>query len=216
MSLRRITRAGIFIFLPLFFITICFAKPTRVRVKRVRKGFVLRVDNKPFIVKGVCYNPVPVGEGPYFNFLSFPGYSPWEKDAPLMKEMGINVIRLYDIPSESIEDARKVIRYFYENYGIYTVVSDWLGFWVYPGPFYADKDFREKYKDKVLSIVKALKDEPGVLMWILGNENNYSFRGSIQPWSSEEIDKIKDPQLQIKRRAEIYYSFVEDLSLIHI
>jgi hypothetical protein len=61
-------------------------------------------------------------------------------------------------------------------------------------------------------MVKLYKDEPGVLMWVLGNENNYSCLGHVNPWSSEEIDKEPDPQKQKAMRAKIYYTFVNDLA----
>ncbi len=61
-------------------------------------------------------------------------------------------------------------------------------------------------------MVRLYKDEPGILGWILGNENNYSCLGQVNPWSSEEIDKEPDLQKQKKMRAQIYYSFINDIS----
>jgi len=85
-------------------------------------------------------------------------------------------------------------------------------FWDYPCPRYGDEDFREKAKKKVLDMVNLYKDEEGVLLWILGNENNYSFSGRINPWSNEEIECEPDPAKQISMRAKIYYSFVNELA----
>jgi hypothetical protein len=87
-----------------------------------------------------------------------------------------------------------------------------LGFWEYPCPFYGDKQFQERITKEVLDMVSLYKDEPGVLLWILGNENNYSCLGHVQPWSSEEIDKEPDPQKQRFMRSKIYYSFVNDIT----
>lgn len=186
-------------------------RPTKVKIKRYRKGFRLLVNRKPFIIRGVCYNPVPIGKGPTYNFFNSES-EPWKVDAPLMKEMGINTIRIYNIPLESLESAKKVIRFFYEKYRIYTIVGDWLGFWNYPAPFYGDKEFRKKVKEKVLKVVKELKDEKGILCWILGNENNYSFDGRVQNWTTQEIEKISDPIEKRKKKAEIYYSLVEEIA----
>jgi hypothetical protein len=61
-------------------------------------------------------------------------------------------------------------------------------------------------------MVNNLKDEPGILLWILGNENNYSCVGSVNPWSSDEIDKEPDPQKQKAMRAKTYYSFVNEIA----
>ncbi|MCM8792593.1 MAG: glycosidase, partial [Candidatus Omnitrophica bacterium] len=56
------------------------------------------------------------------------------------------------------------------------------------------------------------KEEEGILFWVLGNENNYSFSGQINAWSNEEIDKESDPYKQRSMRAQIYYSFVNELA----
>ncbi len=61
-------------------------------------------------------------------------------------------------------------------------------------------------------MVSLYKDEPGLLLWVLGNENNYSCMGQLNPWSSEEINKETDPAKQRVLRAKIYYSFVNDIA----
>jgi hypothetical protein len=61
-------------------------------------------------------------------------------------------------------------------------------------------------------MVALYKDEPGVLLWILGNENNYSCNGQVNPWSSPEIAKEKDPQKQKLMRMQVYYSYVNEIS----
>jgi len=76
--------------------------------------------------------------------------------------------------------------------------------------------FRDKIKKEVLDMVATYKDEPGLLLWVLGNENNYSCIGRVNPWSTDEIDKETNPEKQKAMRAEIYYSFVGELaSQIH-
>ena len=185
----------------------------KVKILKVRKGYRLYVNGRPFVVKGVCYNPVPIGEGPNYNFFAHPDYQPWKVDAPLMKKMGVNVIRFYQVPVENLEEVKKVVRYFYDNFKIYTIIGDWLGFWNCCYEYsYADESFRKDVEERVLKIVSSLKDEPGIIAWILGNENNYSFRGRVQPWSSPEIEKIKDPLKKIEKKAQIYYEFVNNLA----
>ena len=132
-------------------------------------------------------------------------------DGELMKNMGVNTVRFYR-DGNNPGEVKKVIGELYQRYGIRSIMGSWLGFWDYPGPFYADKAFQEKIKKEVLAMVNNYKDEPGILLWILGNENNYSFAGQINPWSSEDIDKEKDPIKQKTMRAAIYYSFVNDLA----
>jgi len=187
------------------------ARPSKVFIKKLKGSrYELIVSGKPYIVKGVCYNPIPIGQSYEYDWWS-DANKPWLVDGKLMKEMGVNTIRLYQ-SHDNPEEVKKVIRELYQLYGIRTILGDWLGFWEYPCPFYGDKAFQEKVKKDVLEMVKFYKDEPGILMWILGNENNYSCIGRVNPWSTEEIDKEKDPQKQKAMRSKIYYSFVNDLA----
>lgn len=168
------------------------------------------VNNKPYIVKGVCYNPIPIGESHSYDWWSDEN-KPWIRDGKLMKEMGINTIRIYQ-PGENPENVKMVIRDFYELYGIRTILGHWLGFWDYPNPFYGDKDFQERVKKEVVEMASLYKDEPGLLMWVLGNENNYSCFGNVNPWSTPEVEKEKDPRKQNMMRSHIYYSFVNEVA----
>lgn len=192
----------------------CASKP-KVYIQKLKVSrYRLMADKKPYIVKGVCYSPIPIGENHEYDWWSDPN-KPWITDGKLMQEMGVNTIRIYQ-PGQNPESVKKVISDLYNLYGIRTMLGHWLGFWEYPCPFYADEKFRERIKKEVLETVSLYKDEPGILLWILGNENNYSCLGRVNPWSSEEIDKEPDPQKQILMRAKIYYSFVNELaSAIH-
>ena len=187
------------------------APSPKAYIKKLKNNhYQLVVDAKPFVVKGVCYNPAPIGQNHEYDWWSDPN-KPWLVDGKLMQEMGINAIRVYQ-PGENPESVKQVIRDLYNLYGIRTILGSWLGFWEYPCPFYADKDFQDRVKKQVLEMVGLYKDEPGVLMWILGNENNYSFAGRVNAWSSEEIDKEPDLSKQRVMRAKIYYSFVNEIA----
>jgi hypothetical protein len=188
------------------------AKPNpQVYIKKLKNGgYQLIANRRPYIVKGVCYNPIPIAYKHDYDWWSDPN-KPWLVDGKLMQDMGVNTIRLYQ-GHEDINEVKTVIKDFYERYGIRTILGHWLGFWEYPCPFYGDKEFRDRIKKEVLDMVVALKDEPGVLLWILGNENNYSCLGHVNPWSNEEIDKEPDPQKQKAMRAKIYYSYVNEIA----
>jgi hypothetical protein len=182
----------------------------KVYIRKLKNShYQLIVERKPYIVKGVCYTPIPIGQNHEYDWWSDP-YKPWIVDGKLMQEMGVNTIRLYQA-HDNPEEVKKVIKDLYELYGIRTILGHWLGFWEYPCPFYGDKDFQEKIKKEVLEMVNTYKDEPGILLWILGNENNYSCLGQVNPWSTDEIDKEPNPQTQKFMRAKIYYSYVNDL-----
>lgn len=183
----------------------------KVYIKKVKGSrYKLTVEGKPYFVKGVCYNPVPIGQSYDYEWWKDPN-RPWISDGKLMKDMGVNTARLYRVPTDT-QETKKVIRDLYQLYGIRIILGHWLGFWEYPCPFYADKRFREKIKKEVLDMVNLYKDEPGVLLWVLGNENNYSCYGRVNPWSSDEIDRETDLQQKNYLRARIYYSFVNDLA----
>ena len=183
----------------------------RVSIRKLKNGhYQLLRQGRPFIIKGVCYQPIPIGQDYSFDFFSSPA-KPWIVDGKLMKAMGVNTIRLYRA-GENPETVKKMVNDLYQLYGIHTVIGHWLGFWNCPSPFYADQGFRERIKKEVLDMVKLYKDEPGILFWVLGNENNYSFSGQVNAWSSDEIDKESDPYKRRKIRARIYYSFVNDIA----
>ncbi len=183
----------------------------RVYIKQFKNGhYQLIVNKKPYLIKGVCYNPIPIGETYNYDWWSNQ-YKPWLVDGKLMKAMGVNTVRFYQ-PGENPDAVKAVIKDLYEQYGIRSVMGHWLGFWEYPCPFYGDKAFQDKVRKEVLEMVNAYKDEPGILMWVLGNENNYSCLNLVHPWSNDEIDKEPDPQKQKNMRARIYYSFVNDLA----
>ena len=183
----------------------------KVHFRTLRNNhYQLIVDKKPYIVRGVCYNPIPVGQNYDYDWWSDP-YKPWMVDGALMKEIKANTVRIYQTGQDPAA-VKQVIRDLYDNFGIRTILGHWLGFWEYPCLFYGDEDFQKRIGDEVLAMVREYKDEPGVLCWVLGNENNYSCMGHVNPWASDEVDKEPDPQKQKLLRAKIYYSFVNSLA----
>lgn len=187
------------------------APSRKAYVKKLKNGhFQLMVEGRPFIVKGVCYNPIPIGSSHDYDFWS-DASEPWKKDGAMMKKMGINAVRFY-APGAHIEAVKKVIADLYKLYGVRTMMGNWLAFWNYPAPFYDDENFRKKVKDEVLEMVELLKNEEGILFWVLGNENNYSFSGKINPWSSDRIDKLGDGRQCLLARADVYYTLIEEIA----
>ena len=120
------------------------------------------VNETAYFIKGICYHPVPKG-GTSRDF------SPLKEDLAIMKEAGINTIRVYKPITEewvldAISDAgMKVIMGFgYNQDGDYDILS---------GTFV---DYIEMYKN-----------HDAILMWELGNEYNYHpewFEGDIRNW----------------------------------
>ncbi|MDD5281524.1 MAG: hypothetical protein PHC37_01655 [Candidatus Omnitrophica bacterium] len=197
-------------FLFLFILSACGARQDVYIQKLKNKHYRLIVKGSPYIVKGVCYNPIPTGYNHEYDWWSDKA-RPWLVDGKLMKAMGINTIRLYQA-GEDPQKVKQVISDLYQFYGIRTIMGDWLGFWEYPCPFYGDAQFQDKVKKNALDMVRLYKDEPGILGWILGNENNFSCLGQVNPWSTDDIDNEPDPQKRKMLRSKIYYSFVNDIS----
>jgi len=196
----------------LFISPYLFAEASRVEIKTTKEnGYYLTVNNKPFLIKGIIYNPTPICRGYDYEFFN-DASKQWLVDGKLMKEAGINCIRIYST-GEDLDKVKAFINEMYNKFGIYTIVSDWLGLWSYPGVNYADSQFQKNTKERMLKIVEALKDEKGLLMWVLGNENSYTFSGKICFWTCPEIDKMKDLRKQIEKRAQIYYTFVNELTV---
>ncbi len=172
-------------------------------------GYKLLVNGKPSLVKGACYSPIPVGKDYEYNFWG-DASKPWLVDGKAMKAMGVNTVRFYRV-GKNPEEVRQVVDDLYKRYGIYSLLGTYLGFWSWPPPNYADEMFKEKVRAETLEMVRLYKDSPGVLMWVLGNENNYSFDRDVQSWSSDAIDALP-PQEQKKEKARLYYAFVNSLA----
>lgn len=210
--IRRITALWLLL-TGLTIYTSIWAKGPRVVIVAPKKGdYQMLVEGNPYIVRGVCYNPVPIGQGYDYNFWADPG-KPWiNVDGPLMKKMGVNTIRIYK-PGENPDQTKQLIYDMYTVFNIRTIMTHYLGFWDYPSPNYALKEVRDKIKQDVLNMVKEYKDEEGILMWCLGNENNFSFGPQkVNPWSTARIDAIKDPRKKRVALAKIYYQFVGELA----
>ncbi|MBF0254481.1 MAG: hypothetical protein HQL11_05100, partial [Candidatus Omnitrophica bacterium] len=183
----------------------------QLSMKRTAEGgYSLYLNGKPYMVKGLCYNPVPVGKDYEYDFFSDPS-KPWIVDGKLMKSMGANAIRLYRV-NHNPQAVKRLIHDMNRKFGIRTFAGHYLGFWDWPPANYASGSFRQGMTREVLTMVREYKDEGGIVGWILGNENNYSFDQNVRPWSDAEIDALDDPKARHDAMARVYYTFVNDLA----
>ena len=184
-----------------------------VKVYRDPKGWKLKVNGRDFMVYGMNWAYIPVGE----NY----EYDLWSKsdeiikkaldyEFGLMQEMGINAIRDEFDGAEGGMPA-KWITYVYEKYGVMTVINPVVGRYGYliDGTYvsptnYADPRFREAVKRDIFTVVDKYKNVPGVLLWMLGNENNYGLY-----WSSTEIEDLPQMQQGDARAVFLYSLFGE-------
>ncbi len=96
-------------------------------------------------------------------------------DAKLIKDLGVNTIRAY----HHIYD-RELFRKLYQDYGFYVMCGDLFGMYGVgsgakweDGTDYTDPAQQETLLKGVREMVEGYKDEPYILMWVIGNENVY-------------------------------------------
>ncbi len=192
------------------------------------KHWQLIVDGKPYLIRGMTYAPTKVGQSPdkgtliawmesdvNKNGLPDGPYDAWVDqnrnneqdpneptagDFQLMKEMGVNTLRIYHQP---FVPQKEVLRDMYEKYGIRVILGDFLGKYTfgsgadwYKGTDYDDPEHRKNMMESVKKMVLEFKDEPYILIWLLGNENNYGVACNAD------------------KKPESYYKFVNEVALM--
>ena len=100
------------------FITSAFAQVDKVEVTNNSDGMKLTVNGKDFMINGMNWDYVPIGTNYSYDFWSKPDSfikSALDNEMSLLKNMGVNVIRVYTGMQP------RWVQYIYENYGIYTI-----------------------------------------------------------------------------------------------
>lgn len=181
-----------------------FAQADKIVVENNNSGHRLKVNGKDFMVKGMNWDYYPIGTN--YN------YSLWKQsddviitaldaEMSLLKNMGVNTVRQYTgVPA-------KWIKYIYEKYGIYTMLNHSFGrygltidgTWV-ANTEYSDKRTQELLLSEVKSMVTEYKNTPGILLFLLGNENNYGLF-----WDGAETEDIPIQNRKSTVRAESMY-----------
>jgi hypothetical protein len=186
------------------------AQPATVRVVADSAGDRLQVDGKDFFVQGVNWDYVPIGQNYAYSLWTQPEAiirAALDREMPLLRAMGVNAIRQYaGIPP-------RWVRYIYERHGIQTVLNHPLGRYgvtvngVYTANTnYADPVVRALLTREVLALIDEFKDTPGVLLWLLGNENNYGLE-----WKSAETENLPVGERQAAK-ATFLYSLVGEVA----
>lgn len=148
--------------------------PSQGPVRVVGRNLI--VHDQPFRIRGVGYSPVPIGRrvGDH-DMYADPAI--WRRDLPVLRAMHANTIRTWGpVTSHGLLQAAY-------NGGIdpiYTI----MGFWVEPSLDLHDPTVRAALLADFRGYVAEYKDEPGVLMWGVGNEVNMGYRGAKHDWYS--------------------------------
>lgn len=181
----------------------------RVRARQYANGhWQLLVDGQPWVIRGISYSVAAVGEshdeGTYKDWMladrnqndvldSLETFvdanrnnrqdpnEPSVGDLQLFHDMGINTIRLYHHAAN-----KALLRRLYEQYGIMVLMGDLVGMYTVgsgatweAGTDYLNPEQRARMTESVKQMVREFKDEPYVLLWVLGNENNYGGQHGI-------------------------------------
>ena len=205
MKSRRILSAVLLLALPAGLAPRAEAQANQVIVVEDERGWKLQVDGQDFMVFGMNWGYIPVGE----NYR----YSLWDQsdefivealdaEMSMLREMGVNAIRLFsEIPPRWVE-------HIYDNYGIMTAVNHLMGRYGFevngrfvPETDYGDETTRRAILADLKRTVEAYRDTRGVLMYLLGNENNYGLS-----WTSFEIEDL--PEEADDPRAEYLYTLM--------
>lgn len=135
----------------------------------------LLVHGKPFLVKGVGYQPTPIGLYP--NSSIYTDACILDRDIPLIRAIGANTVRLWaTLPTNEI-----LLDKLY-NGGISPIYAI-LSFWVDPGLDYSDPVVKDSLESDFRDFVNNFKGHPAVLAWAIGNEVNlaHSWPASMPP-----------------------------------
>ena len=176
-------------FVLLLISTSCISQQSKVIVKKENNGFVLEFNGKPFFITGMNWDYYPIGTNYKYSLWQQPAATIKEAldyEMPLLKNMGVNAIRQYAvIPPEWI-------KYIYNKYRIYTVLNHTFGRYGLTinekweaNTDYSNQSVKETLLKEVDSMVFKYKNTPGLLMYLLGNENNYGLF-----WQGAETENI--------------------------
>ena len=173
----------------MFITAMLFAQAERISVVNNTQGVSLLVNGKSLMINGMNWDYFPIGTNFTYSLWAQPDdfiREALDAEMPLLKNMGVNAIRVY------VGIQPKWIKYIYENYGIYTMLNHSFGRygltlngnWV-PNTDYGNPLAQELLLKEVTDLVKEYQNTPGLLLYLLGNENNYGLF-----WKGAETEDI--------------------------
>lgn len=153
------------------------------------EGRQILLDGEPFTVKGICYNPTPIGldmslQAPYSDFYTLLFLGLTANDMVNLRRMGANTIRGYGWTPGSNHQAF-MDRAFNEGEDpIYMFINRWIN----PNTNWGDANAVNELKDEWVTIAEETKDHPAVIGYLIGNEHNNDAGNGSNPlfWQAME------------------------------
>lgn len=190
------------------------ASPALVRVVKDDSGSRLQVDGRDFLVQGMNWDYIPIGHNYAYDLFAQEDdviEAALAREMGLLKSMGVNTIRVYaGIPP-------RWVRYIHERWGIWTTINHTVGRYGFtldgvwhPVTDYSDAKMRAALQADVLATIERYKGTPGVLLWLLGNENNYGLS-----WKSFEIEALPAGEREAARARHLYSLMGDITRAIH-
>lgn len=182
------------------------AQTQDIQIVEDAAGLRLQVDGEDVFVKGVNWDYFPIGTTTTYSFWNESEdfiQQALDREMSLLRAMGGNAIRVYNgIPARWVE-------YIYDTYGIWSIVNHPVGRYgvtlagtYIPSTDYSAPPVRQLIRDEVMAMVNELEGTRGMLMWLLGNENNYGLE-----WSSAETEDLPEGEGNAVKARYMYSLF---------
>lgn len=162
--------------------------PVQIELDPVKQTRKLLVNGNTLRIKGVCYQPTPIGQSPEHIWVDDPGggyFIPFDPYSPLnvfrdfdqvLQYTGTNTIRTWLLVG-SFDPIDPTLMAAADVYNIKVCA----GFWIPYEISFLNDWAKDWLKNDFIKYVTAFKDEPELLIWVIGNENNY-FNGYDWRW----------------------------------
>ena len=167
-------------------------------------GWRLLVDGEPLMVNGMNWDYFPIGTNYEYILWEEPDEfirNALDYEMGLLQDIGVNAIRVYT------GITREWIEYIYDNFGIYTMLNHSFGRYglMLDGEWVANTDYSdprviELLLREVTELAREFKNTRGLLLYLLGNENNYGLF-----WAGAETEDIPVADEVSRTRARHMY-----------
>ncbi len=190
-----------------------YCQADKVTIDKNNIGIKLKVNGKDFMINGMNWDYFPIGTNYTYILWDQPDTlvkAALDAEMSLLKNMGVNTIRVYTgIP-------KKWIEYIYINYGIYTMLNHTFGRygltvkekWIV-NTEYGEEATRELILKEVKQLAADYKDTKGLLLFLLGNENNYGL-----VWEGAETKDIPVEDRKFTRRKTALYKLFNEAAVV--